>query len=112
VPLVHVDFSVYSAYLAQGNVHGKIEIPSLPQVGEAVEFFRPSRPVPKLDVDGFTPRIVVEHVALPPEDGAGLPSLSLRNVKVTTSAEAETVFSYFENGFGLFADRFQENLGE
>jgi hypothetical protein len=107
VPRAYVDFSVYSAYQAQGNVHGTLELPSLPQVGEAVSFLEPIRPVPHPDVHGFVPRIVVEHIHLPGPGTNDVPSLSLADVKVVTTAEAMQVFSYFENGFGLYADRLQ-----
>jgi hypothetical protein len=104
---VNVDISVFSAYLAQGTLHGSVEVPALPIVGETVSFAVPIKEVPLPTALGFTPNILVEHVFPATPEIGGVPLLSLADVNVITSAEAEAVFACFERGFDLFADRFQ-----
>jgi hypothetical protein len=73
-----------------------------------VSFAEPIRSVPLPNVRGFVPRMVVEHILPSVPGGHDVPSLSLADLKVVTTAEAMQLFSYFENGFGLYADRLQE----
>jgi hypothetical protein len=104
---VNVDISVFSAYLAQGTLYGAVDLPAVPAVGETVSFAVPLKDVPVPTALGFTSNIPVEHVFPASPEIGGVPLLSLADVNVITSAEAEAVFTYFERGFDLFADRFQ-----
>ena len=102
---IYVDFSVYTPTSSEGWVHGVLEMPQVPREGESVSFETPKRSVSPIDVPGFVPRLVVEHVLA--QEGAGPENvaLSLADITVPTSADAEKIFSYFERGFGLDFDR-------
>jgi hypothetical protein len=99
-----VDFSVFTPKRAEGFVHGVLELPQVPREGETLSFETPIASVPALSVAGFVPRLIVDHVLT--EKGAGPEdvALSLADVNVAASADAEAIFAYFER-FGLDIDR-------
>jgi len=102
---IYVDFSIYTPTSSEGWVHGVLEMPRVPREGESVSFETPKHNVPPVNVPGLVPRLLVEHVLA--QEGAGPENvaLSLADVTVPTSADAEKLFRYFERGFGLDFDR-------
>jgi hypothetical protein len=103
---VYVDFSVFTASQALGNVHGGLELEIVPRKGETLNFanLHPT-PVP-LQVQGFTPHLRVEDVFPSPQGAVETFSLSLSDVEVASLEIAQKIFAYFEKGFGLFVDRY------
>ena len=102
---IYVDFSVYTPHSSEGWVHGVLEMPHVPREGESLSFETPKVNVSPLDVPGFVPKLVVERVLT--EGGAGPENvaLSLADVTVASSSDADKIFTYFERGFGLDFDR-------
>jgi hypothetical protein len=105
VKRIYVDFSVYTPSASEGWVHGVLEMPHVPGEGESLSFETPKANVSPLDVPGFIPKLVVEHVSTEAGSGPENIALSLADVTVPTSSDADKLFSYFEHGFGLDFDR-------
>jgi hypothetical protein len=104
---VNIDFSVFSSPVsAYGNVTGILELPSLPTSGDTVSFSFSKNAALLPDV-GFSGLITVENVIF--ESGGGNPSLSLASIIVKGEEKAEALMKYFENGFGFFGIRYQQN---
>jgi hypothetical protein len=83
-------------------------MPGIPREGESLSFETPKFNVSPLDFPVFVPNLIVEHVST--ETGAGPENLalSLADVTVATSSDADKLFSYFKHGFGLDFDRTKE----
>jgi hypothetical protein len=105
VKRIYVDFSVYTPNASEGWVHGVLEMPQVPLQGESLSFETPKVNVSPLDVPGFVPRLVVERVLTEAGSGPESVALSLADVTVPTSSDADKLFRYFERGFGLDFDR-------
>jgi hypothetical protein len=102
---IYVDFSVFTPKRAEGFVHGILELPQVPNEGETLSFETPKADVPPPAVAGFVPRLVVDQVLTSKGAGPEDIALSLADVEVATSPDAEKIFTYFERGFGLDIDR-------
>jgi hypothetical protein len=105
VKRIYVDFSVFIPKRAEGFVYGVLELPQVPREGETLSFESPRNSVPPPAIAGFVPRLVVDHVLTAKGAGPEDVALSLADVEVATSPDAERIFAYFERGFGLDIDR-------
>jgi hypothetical protein len=105
---IYVDFSVYTPSSSEGWVHGVLEMPQVPSEGATLPFDAPRVGVPPPDIPGFVPHLVVEKVVTQPGSGPENVALSLADVTVATTSDAEKIFSYFSRGYGLDFDRTKE----
>ena len=100
---VYVDISVFTPLSSVGVVNGYMDLEVVPNEGQVVEFNQPRNPVVALEIAGFTPRLLVEHVS-PPVAGGKEILLSLSDITVATRADALRVAEYLQAGFGLYFD--------
>lgn len=100
---VYVDISVFTPLASVGVVNGYLDLEVVPFEGQIVEFNQPMNPVAPLEVSGFTPRLLVEHVS-PPVAGSREMLLSLTDITMATRPEALKVAKYLQEGFGLYFD--------
>lgn len=109
---VHVDFSIFisspSESEAYGNVHGIVELPTIPTSGDKVLFV--DSPKNKLfpKVEDATWSIAVSNVMFPVGKEKSV-HLLLQDVFVKTKSEAEALVDYFVDGFDLYFDCFLDD---
>ena len=85
-----------------------MELDVLPRAGETISFNQPTHAVDPLRVSDFLPHLKVDHVLHTPNAGGAHASISLADVVVPTLDDARQIFAYFERGFGLYADEYED----
>ena len=93
-----IDISILTRDQAIGRVHGTLDFPVLPRIGERVTFALPS-----IQSEGFNGQLTVEHVVHAP----GLdsrPMLLLSDVVASSRAQAEIIAKSFERSYELTFD--------
>jgi hypothetical protein len=104
---VIVDASIFTREGgAYGNVSGSLELSFEPQIGDTISFLPNARsgPCPA----GFTATLrVTERILAAGGDKHGL-LVQLEDIKVDAVADAATLSAFFQEGFGLFVNAFDE----
>lgn len=97
---VHIDVSLFTTDAAFGMVSGKLHLPVVPQVGDAVAF-RITKPLEAfcgpLPFNGL---LRVTHRIISP-DGV---SVALEDLTAATVADAQSIIAVLEENHGLFSD--------
>lgn len=104
---IYVDFSIHTATgSAVGRVSGYLDFAAIPQINNVVVLAKPIRETPFPKVDGFTGHMRVQEVRFEPSSTDAATSLTLDDLIVPSSTDADSLFRYFEQGFGLSADSY------
>jgi hypothetical protein len=104
---IHIDFSVLTPHSAVGNVHGEMEFQVVPRQGELVSFISPKNKATLHAICGVTYQLKVEHVIHSRLESAPHSQLSLEDLTLPTTQDAEKAMAYLEQGFGLYADFYE-----
>ena len=104
----HIDFSMFlSDGSAFGNVHGELELPSIPRVGEGISFLFPNNGVLPIALPEFLGILQVENVTYAPQASGTSVWLSLDPVVLGNSADALSLCEFMQAGYGLYGDAYE-----
>jgi hypothetical protein len=106
---VHIDFSVMTADgQAIGNIEGQLDFEVLPALGDTVSFLFSPKGVLPPENSGLIGSIKVVDRVFRPNPKFDAVILMLSDLVVGTRGQALTLMNYFEAGFGLFANIYNE----
>ena len=106
---IYLDFSVLATDgAAVGRISGVIDFAAIPPVGSSIVLTRPSNGVLPIAVDGFSGHLQVAHLRFEPSSSAISVAASLEDVVVPTTADGLKVMRYLADGFGLFAEEYDQ----
>ncbi len=105
---VHIDSSIRtSGGRAFGRVSGVIEVAIEPHVGDSISFLpQPGMAVKPLR--GFAGALKVTTRVIPANSKVEMPSLSLEDSIVLSLDDAKSLLQFYEKGFGLVVDVYNE----
>jgi hypothetical protein len=106
---IYLDFSVLARDgAAVGRVSGAIDFAAIPPIGSSIVLTRPSNGVSLTLIDGFSGHLQVEDLRFEPSSSAISVAASLKDVVVPTIADGLKVMRYLADGFGLFAEEYDQ----
>jgi hypothetical protein len=104
----HIDFSIFlSDGSAFGNIHGELELPSIPRIGEGISFLFPNNGVMPIVLPEFLGILRVENVTYTPQSLGTSISISLDSVVLRNSADALSLWEFMQAGYGLYGDPYE-----
>ena len=106
--IIDVDFSLFAGSEAFGRIYGSMKFPVCPNVGDKILFSLSSELPEGVDMERpsgaiLKPISVMDRV-FSVESGKASFVLSLSDVIVSTTDEAEALMKYLERVHGLFGD--------
>jgi hypothetical protein len=90
-----------------GNVHGEMDFDVLPRQGEFVCFEFPKNKAELVPIPGLSYQLEVERVMHSFSESSARVQLSLAGFTLPTTQDAKKAIAYFEQGFGLYADIYE-----
>jgi len=103
---VYVDISVFTEDAAVGQVSGKIDVPIVPEIGDIVNFgVSKEGHIEEPLVFGAHLKVTDRVISV---DSDAEIALSLSDLTLATSGDAEKAMTYFENRYGLMANRWAD----
>lgn len=106
---IYLDFSVLAADgAAVGRISGAIDFVAIPPIGSLIVLTRPANGVLPITVDGFSGHLQVAGLRFEPSSSTTSIAASLEDVVVPTGADGLKVMRYLADGFGLFAEEYDQ----
>ena len=99
---VHVDISLFSKGTAFGRISGVLDLVVIPQIGDAISFLFPKGglAVPR---SARLIRVIDRIISANGEDRV---ALSLADLTVETTSDAQHIMTFFEEAYGFFGEPF------
>lgn len=108
---IHIDISVFvRGDVAFGRVSGNLELDALPAIGTKIALINPSKKWLPEKIHGFDWSLNITNISFAPltDSSPSLTMLSLQDVCLDSTDDAEKFMNFAEKGFDLFTEPYEE----